>query len=228
MTFPDGASASLSAPRFLIRPCSPLLTELLSPASAAARAAAPDYPSKPPKCKFTPPLFHPNVYPSGTVCLSILDEEKSWKPAITIKQVRSFGSPPLPLRSRAPRTLTPRPACPPVQILIGVQELLDAPNASDPAQVEAYTLFSCVSPSLLSAAVLPPTHSLTLGTDVGARALGEQKRQGRVREADPAAGPRCALPPRSLARSLFLRPPRHPSLTLASVTVPGIAECTQS
>lgn len=75
----------------------------------------PDYPSKPPKCKFTPPLFHPNVYPSGTVCLSILDEEKSWKPAITIKQ-----------------------------ILIGVQELLDAPNASDPAQVEAYTLFSCV------------------------------------------------------------------------------------
>ncbi|KAJ8473569.1 hypothetical protein ONZ45_g10047 [Pleurotus djamor] len=45
-----------------------------------------DYPSKPPKCKFTPPLFHPNVYPSGTVCLSILDEEKGWKPAITIKQ----------------------------------------------------------------------------------------------------------------------------------------------
>ncbi|GAB1517903.1 ubiquitin-conjugating enzyme [Rhizoctonia solani] len=45
-----------------------------------------DYPAKPPKCKFTPPLFHPNVYPSGTVCLSILDEEKSWKPAITIKQ----------------------------------------------------------------------------------------------------------------------------------------------
>lgn len=40
--------------------------------------------------KFTPPLFHPNVYPSGTVCLSILDEEKSWKPAITIKQVRAL------------------------------------------------------------------------------------------------------------------------------------------
>lgn len=64
-----------------------------------------DYPSKPPKCefpfklvivsmnfvagKFSPPLFHPNVYPSGTVCLSILDEEKSWKPAITIKQART-------------------------------------------------------------------------------------------------------------------------------------------
>jgi ubiquitin-protein ligase len=25
-----------------------------------------EYPSKPPKCKFVPPLFHPNVYPSGT------------------------------------------------------------------------------------------------------------------------------------------------------------------
>nr|VWO94842.1 Ubiquitin-conjugating enzyme E2 2 [Ganoderma boninense] len=71
-----------------------------------------DYPSKPPKCKFTPPLFHPNVYPSGTVCLSILDEEKSWKPAITIKQV-----------------------------LLGIQELLDDPNVNDPAQSDAYTMF---------------------------------------------------------------------------------------
>ena len=38
--------------------------------------------------KFEPPLFHPNVYPSGTVCLSLLDEEKDWRPAVTIKQVR--------------------------------------------------------------------------------------------------------------------------------------------
>lgn len=37
--------------------------------------------------KFEPPLFHPNVYPSGTVCLSLLDEEKDWRPAVTIKQV---------------------------------------------------------------------------------------------------------------------------------------------
>jgi ubiquitin-conjugating enzyme E2 I len=26
-----------------------------------------DYPNKPPKCQFVPPLFHPNIYPSGTV-----------------------------------------------------------------------------------------------------------------------------------------------------------------
>nr|XP_020171566.1 ubiquitin-conjugating enzyme E2-18 kDa-like [Aegilops tauschii subsp. strangulata] len=34
-----------------------------------------DYPSKPPKCKFPTNFFHPNVYPSGTVCLSILNED---------------------------------------------------------------------------------------------------------------------------------------------------------
>jgi ubiquitin-conjugating enzyme E2 I len=37
--------------------------------------------------KFVPPLFHPNVYPSGTVCLSILNEDEGWKPGISIKQV---------------------------------------------------------------------------------------------------------------------------------------------
>ncbi|KAI9226729.1 MAG: ubiquitin-conjugating enzyme 9 [Piptocephalis tieghemiana] len=71
-----------------------------------------DYPTKPPKCKFTPPLFHPNVYPSGTVCLSILNEEEGWKPAITIKQ-----------------------------ILLGIQDLLNDPNPLSPAQSEAYNLF---------------------------------------------------------------------------------------
>ena len=35
-----------------------------------------DYPNKPPKCKFAPVLFHPNIYPSGTVCLSILNEDE--------------------------------------------------------------------------------------------------------------------------------------------------------
>lgn len=93
-----------------------------------------EYPTKPPKCtsllpcfflvsmlsfayncfigKFVPPLFHPNVYPSGTVCLSILNEEEGWKPAITIKQ-----------------------------ILLGIQDLLDDPNPDSPAQADAYNLF---------------------------------------------------------------------------------------
>ena len=57
-------------------------------------------------------LFHPNVYPSGTVCLSILDEEKDWRPALTIKQ-----------------------------LLVGIQDLLNDPNIKDPAQAEPYTLY---------------------------------------------------------------------------------------
>ncbi|KAJ5653371.1 Ubiquitin-conjugating enzymeE2 [Penicillium lividum] len=62
--------------------------------------------------KFTPPLFHPNVYPSGTVCLSILNEEEAWRPSITIRQ-----------------------------ILIGIQDLLNDPNPESPAQADAYNLF---------------------------------------------------------------------------------------
>lgn len=46
-----------------------------------------DYPYKPPKCQFTPCILHPNIYPSGTVCLSILNEDKDWKPALTVKQL---------------------------------------------------------------------------------------------------------------------------------------------
>ena len=33
-----------------------------------------EYPVRPPRCFFTPTLPHPNIYPSGTVCLSILNE----------------------------------------------------------------------------------------------------------------------------------------------------------
>jgi ubiquitin-conjugating enzyme E2 I len=54
------------------------------------------------------------VYPSGTICLSILNEETEdnkpgWKPAITLKQ-----------------------------ILLGIQTLLNEPNLDSPAQAEAY------------------------------------------------------------------------------------------
>jgi len=66
------------------------------------------FPSLAAKCVFVPALFHPNIYPSGTVCLSILDAEKHWRPAITVKQ-----------------------------ILLGIQELLDNPNINDPAQADA-------------------------------------------------------------------------------------------
>mmetsp|Transcript_10368 Transcript_10368/g.19360 ORF Transcript_10368/g.19360 Transcript_10368/m.19360 type:complete len:151 (+) Transcript_10368:288-740(+) len=64
-----------------------------------------DFPSAPPEVSFQPPIFHPNVYPSGRVCLSILDPSKGWKPSITLKQM-----------------------------LVGIQDLLDNPNNDDPAQ----------------------------------------------------------------------------------------------
>ena len=46
-----------------------------------------DYPLKPPRCYFRPVLPHPNIYPSGTVCLSILNEEEDWKPSIRINNI---------------------------------------------------------------------------------------------------------------------------------------------
>jgi|TARA_A100001015_G_scaffold265195_1_gene313362 ubiquitin-conjugating enzyme E2 I len=70
-----------------------------------------EYPASPPVCKFTPVIYHPNVYPSGTVCLSILNADKGWQPTITIKQ-----------------------------ILLGIQDLLNNPNLDDPAQREPYQL----------------------------------------------------------------------------------------
>jgi ubiquitin-conjugating enzyme E2 I len=66
---------------------------------------------QPPKVVFTPVIFHPNIYPSGTVCLSILDPGKGWKSSITLKE-----------------------------ILLGVQELLDTPNLDSPAQADPYHL----------------------------------------------------------------------------------------
>ena len=46
----------------------------------------PEYPAYAPKCSFVPPIPHPNVYPSGAICLSILKAD--WKPTIGIRQVR--------------------------------------------------------------------------------------------------------------------------------------------
>ena len=78
-----------------------------APALRICRIFVPMHPGQLPKN-----FFHPNIYPSGTVCLSIINEEQDWRPALTIKH-----------------------------ILLGIQNLLDEPNASDPAQAEAYQVF---------------------------------------------------------------------------------------
>jgi len=41
-----------------------------------------EYPTQAPRLFFNPPLFHPNVYPSGEVCSSMLNSD--WKPTYSI------------------------------------------------------------------------------------------------------------------------------------------------
>jgi ubiquitin-conjugating enzyme E2 I len=43
------------------------------------------FPAEPPTAKFDPPIPHVNVFPSGTVCLSILKE--GWKPSMNLRQI---------------------------------------------------------------------------------------------------------------------------------------------
>lgn len=71
-----------------------------------------NYPKSPPNCKFRPAIFHPNVFPSGAVCASFLNDEEDWNPTITIKQV-----------------------------LLEIQNLLDKPNLMAPAHVEPFYMF---------------------------------------------------------------------------------------
>lgn len=65
------------------------------------------------QCMLPQGFFHPNIYPSGTVCLSILNEDEQWRPSITVKQ-----------------------------ILLGIQDLLDSPNERSPAQSDAFVLYT--------------------------------------------------------------------------------------
>ena len=72
-----------------------------------------DYPVLPPKCVFEKKLFHPNVYPSGAVCLSIINDEEDWRAGLKVKD-----------------------------ILLGIQDLLANPNNKSPAQKEAFESFN--------------------------------------------------------------------------------------
>mmetsp|Transcript_22919 Transcript_22919/g.58942 ORF Transcript_22919/g.58942 Transcript_22919/m.58942 type:complete len:165 (+) Transcript_22919:116-610(+) len=75
-----------------------------------------DYPTRPPVCSFEAAGFlHPNVYDDGKICLDIINDPAaggSWKPTISLKT-----------------------------ILLGIQELLDAPNINSAAQQRGYDLF---------------------------------------------------------------------------------------
>lgn len=77
-----------------------------------------DYPFSPPTFKFTPAIYHPNVYRDGRLCISILHQggdptsdepdAETWSPAQTVETV-----------------------------LISIVSLLEDPNPSSPANVDA-------------------------------------------------------------------------------------------
>ncbi|OWB56641.1 hypothetical protein B5S28_g2549 [[Candida] boidinii] len=77
-----------------------------------------NYPFSPPNFKFTPSIYHPNVYTDGRLCISILHESgaemtdepdnETWTPAQSVESV-----------------------------LISIISLLEDPNINSPANVEA-------------------------------------------------------------------------------------------
>ncbi|KAJ5080208.1 ubiquitin-conjugating enzyme family protein [Anaeramoeba ignava] len=44
-----------------------------------------EYPSKPPRVKFVTQMFHPNIFPSGELCLDILQNQ--WSPVYTVDTI---------------------------------------------------------------------------------------------------------------------------------------------
>eukprot|EP01089_Gocevia_fonbrunei_P012139 TRINITY_DN2786_c0_g1_i1.p1 TRINITY_DN2786_c0_g1~~TRINITY_DN2786_c0_g1_i1.p1 ORF type:complete len:176 (+),score=30.72 TRINITY_DN2786_c0_g1_i1:59-529(+) len=78
-----------------------------------------DYPLNPPKMKFISEIWHPNVYPNGDVCISILhapgedpahyeDSSERWSPVQSVEK-----------------------------ILISVMSMLAEPNDESPANIDA-------------------------------------------------------------------------------------------
>ncbi|KAH8295480.1 hypothetical protein KR018_012018 [Drosophila ironensis] len=67
-----------------------------------------DYLKASPKCRFEPPIFHPNVLESGEICSPLLVKDKAWRPNLTVEQ-----------------------------ILVSIQNQLDKPNLNNPVQEEA-------------------------------------------------------------------------------------------
>ena len=82
-----------------------------------------EYPLMPPKMKFVTPIFHPNIYASGEVCISILHPPEEDK----------YG-----YESAAERW---SPVQTPETILLSVISMLSSPNDESPANIEAGKLW---------------------------------------------------------------------------------------
>jgi len=82
-----------------------------------------DYPLRPPKMVFTTPIFHPNIYPNGEVCISILHP-----PGEDPHQYESSLDRWSPVQSVE-------------KILISVVSMLAEPNCESPANVDASVMY---------------------------------------------------------------------------------------
>jgi ubiquitin-conjugating enzyme E2 A len=87
------------------------------------------YPNKPPGVKFISQMFHPNVYGTGELCLDIL--QNRWSPtydvAAILTSIQRYGT-------SMDVALTPR-------VELTIHSLLNDPNTSSPANVEASNLY---------------------------------------------------------------------------------------
>lgn len=77
-----------------------------------------DFPFSPPTFRFTPSIYHPNVYKDGRLCISILHQG---------------GDP----TSEEPDAETWSPAQTVESVLISIVSLLEDPNPSSPANIDA-------------------------------------------------------------------------------------------
>jgi ubiquitin-protein ligase len=77
-----------------------------------------NYPNKPPEFKFTSSMFHPNIYPDGRVCISILHEGED-----------EFGYESLSERWNPSQNVN--------SILMSILSMLTSPNFESPANIDA-------------------------------------------------------------------------------------------
>ncbi|ERS98724.1 ubiquitin-conjugating enzyme E2 R [Sporothrix schenckii 1099-18] len=82
-----------------------------------------DYPYKPPVFRFTPTIFHPNVYPDGRLCISILHN-----PGDDIMSGEQAGERWSPLQGVE-------------SVMLSILLLLDNPEINSPANVDASVLY---------------------------------------------------------------------------------------
>jgi len=103
-----------------------------------------DYPLTPPKMQFTSDLFHPNIYPDGRVCISILHPP---------------GNDPLGYESSNERWS-------PVQsiekILLSVMSMIAEPNTESPANVDAAKMWREDKAGFKKRAILSVKKSLNM------------------------------------------------------------------